>query len=199
MAESYVPMAVVLGATLGLLALSSVVIPGVMIYFYESKNVKATFAARDPGPTWTDACPPEVLTMSLWTGLGGVSMLFVPLTGNGVVPAFGRLVSGVPGAAVSVVLAVLWVYSGWAMYKLRVSGWWIAMLTLSLGFVSAVVTFAQVNPSELYRAMGVPEVQVALLEQMGYDNELVVGWMCLIAVPFLGYMVYLKRHFSRPL
>ena len=51
----------------------------------------------------------------------------------------------------------------------------------------------------MYRAMGFPEIQVELMELMGYDNRFVVGWMTLIAVPSLAYMIYLKKFFHRPL
>jgi len=42
-----------------------VVIPGVLVLFYRSKNVKATCEIRDPHVRWTDKCPLPVLAVSL--------------------------------------------------------------------------------------------------------------------------------------
>ena len=43
-----------------------VILPAVWIFFYKSRQVKATCEARDPVARWTDACPLPVLALCLW-------------------------------------------------------------------------------------------------------------------------------------
>lgn len=79
-------MLVVMLVTMLFMGILFVVVPGVLVIFYQSRHVRATCEAQDPTPCWTDACPLPVLAMSLWLGLGALTMLTLPLSTNGVLP-----------------------------------------------------------------------------------------------------------------
>jgi hypothetical protein len=174
------------------------ILPGVWIFFYQSNHVKATCETRDPVARWTDACPLPVLAVSLWLGLSALMMPVMPFTYHGAIPFFGTFISGLPGTVLYLVIAAIFGYSAWAMYKLDPRGWWLVFIGLCLFSISNIITYARHDVMELYRLMGYPAAQ---LEQMQKFNFLKSGTMIwgslLFTLPFLGYLIYVKKFFRR--
>lgn len=96
--------------------------PGALVLFYGSRNVKATCEFRNPQACWTDKCPLPVLSLSLMYGFSGGSMLLMGSDGW-VIPFFGCILSGVAGAAIALISAVLYGYVAWGTYKLSIQAW----------------------------------------------------------------------------
>ncbi len=164
--------------------------------------MKATVEARDPVPRWTDACPLPVLAFSLLLGLFGLMMVLTPLAYHGVAPCFGFLISGWAGVLFFLVVAALWGYAARAVYVLKPAGWWIALIAFFVLMVSNMITFSRVDLMEMYRLMGYPKAQMEMIKQSPVFNLLQDGrasiWMSLCPLPFLGYIVYMKKYFPRP-
>ena len=181
-----------------LLSLFFILLPGGLVLFYRSRNVKATCEVSDPVPRWTDACPLPVLAMSLMLALGAVMILFMPVCYNGVVPFFGRLLSGWMGSTLCVLMVALWSYCAWAMYRLNPLGWALTVAGLGLMAGSASITFAQVDLIEMYRLMNYSEEQIRLIQHTGITNSpamrilMIAGW-----VPMFGFLLYVKKFFQR--
>jgi hypothetical protein len=174
-----------------------VVVPGVLVFFYQSRHVKATCDARDPSRRWTDACPLPVVALSLWLWLGAVSMLMMPWSTNGVLPVFGRLLSGIGGSLCYVGLALLWGYSAWSVYRLRIIGWWITLIVICVGAVSASITFMHIELPEMYRTMGYPDQQIEMMKQFSFmQGRHIVYFTVAGAVLMIGFLAFVKRHFS---
>ncbi len=173
-----------------------VVVPGVLVFFYQSRHVKATCEVRDPTRRWTDACPLPVLGLSLWLWLGAVSMLMMPWSSNGVLPVFGRLLSGIGGSLCYVGLALLWGYSAWSVYRLRIIGWWITIAVICVGVVSAAVTFMRIDLIEIYRTMGYPESQIEMMKQFSIvQGHYMIYFMVAGVVPMLGFLLFVRHYF----
>ncbi len=173
-----------------------VLLPIAWILFYRSPHVRATCEANDPAPAWTDACPPAVLALSVWTALSAPMVLVGPLTYRSVFPFFGVLVTGLPAALISVVVAALLAYSAWALHRLRPVGWWLMTLGSCLATLSGAMTFARIDPMEMYRAMGFPEQQLEQMQKFSIMTpSLMIGASVLFAVAFVAYMLSVKKHF----
>jgi hypothetical protein len=67
---------------------------------------------------------------------------------------FGLLLSGTAGTAFYLVLAMIWVYCAWALYRLDRRGGWIALGVMILFRLSSVVTYSRYNLGDIYSAMG---------------------------------------------
>lgn len=174
------------------------VIPGVLVLFYQSRHVKATCEARDPVVRWTDGCPLPLLTVSLWLVFGGVMMVAMPLAYNSVVPCFGVILSGVPGTLIYLFMAALWLYLAWAWYRLRPMSWWITLCVMLLFAISNVVTFAQIDLMDLYEQMGYSAEQLALIERYNFlTGQTMVWWSAAFMLPLIGYLIWVKRFFRR--
>ncbi len=176
-----------------------VAVPGVLVLFYRSRHVRATCESSDPSPCWTDACPLPVLGLSLWLGFGAVTMLTLPLSTHGVLPVFGRLLSGVVGSLCCVGLAALWGYSAWAVYRLRAVGWWIVLTSLCVMAASTWVTFTQIDLLEMYRVMGYPERQIEMMKQFTFIQGHGMAYSSVAgAIPMLGFLLFVRRYFRAP-
>jgi len=190
---------VVMVVALGIMSVMFVILPGLLVLFYRSRDVKATCDARDPVVRWTDACPLPVLALSLFLVFGMVSMLPMLLLYHGVMPFFGLLLSGVPGTALILAVIAVWGYCARATYRREAAGWWILLISFGILMVSSVLTFARVDLIEMYRMMGYPEQQI---EQVRRYSSFMVNhfllFMSITPLPFLGYLLYVKKYFPRP-
>jgi hypothetical protein len=171
-----------------------ILLPAVWTFFYNSRHVKATCETRDPVTRWTDACPLPVLGFCSWVAVSVPTMLVMPLAGHGVMPFFGIFLTGMPGTLLCLAIAILWSYAAWSLYKLELRGWWLILIVLCVFMVSALLTFARHDLVEIYRLMNYPEAQIEQMQKSG----LLVGnrmmWlMAFSGLPFLGYLLYIKK------
>jgi len=173
-----------------------VVVPSMLVFFYQGRHVRATCEAHDRSPCWTDACPLPILALSLWLGFGALSMLTLPFSTNGVLPLFGKLLTGLVGSLCCVGLAALWAYSAWAVYRLRVVGWWLVLTSLGVMAVSAWVTFTQIDLLEMYRVMGYPEKQIEMMKQFSFVQGHSLAYFSVAwAIPMFAFLLFVKRYF----
>jgi hypothetical protein len=192
-------LAVVMVISLLFTSLLMVVVPGVLVVFYQSRHVKATCESRNPSAVWTDACPLPVLGLSLWLWLCAVTMLALPLSTHGVVPAFGTLLSGFVGSLCCWVVAGLWGYCGWAVYRLRAAGWWVVLVSVCVMAISAWITFSRIDLMEMYRQMGYSERQIEMMKQFSFiQNPRMAYFSVAGVVPMVGLLLWVKRYFRSP-
>jgi len=184
--------------TLVFMAVIYVFIPGVLVFFYGSKHVKATCEHRDPQIRWTDKCPLPVLAVSL---MFAGWMCTMPLLGvyNWAIPFFGYILSGFSGAVAAMITALLSAYIAWGTYKLKIQAWWCAVV-LTIGWaISSAISFSGQGLLEFYQHMNIPEQDLAFLEQSGMLQGSTMGistglWLACLLV----YLLFQKKHFKLP-
>lgn len=175
-----------------------VALPGAMVLFYRSPDVKATCAARDPVPRWTDTCPPPVLAAALWIGAGALFLLTMPLLYRSVVPWFGILLSGAPATLILLICAAFGLYLAWATYRLQMAGWWASLGAFALLSASAAATLVRVDLMEVYRSLGYPEEQIAQIRDLGFfTGRIAALWTGLSFFAFLLYLLWIRKYFGR--
>ena len=173
----------------------AVVGPLIWALFYSGRNVKATCEVMDPVPRWTDRSPLPVLAISLWlltTALAMLSMsFFYPLA-----PFFGMLTTGVAARAYHLIFGITWLYAAWALYRLDIRGWWIALILMILSVISAVITFSRHDITEIYKLLGYPAEQIAIAQKMGMTSW-ITPWSTVIwSVPVIIYLIYIRKFFA---
>jgi hypothetical protein len=173
-----------------------ILLPGGLVLFYRSPHVKGTCEARDPVRRWTDACPLPVLAVVCLMWWGTILMLGLPLTGLAMLPFFGMLLTGIPGALAMFATAGVLFWIGRSWYRLNVVGWW-ALIAMMLVFaISNVLTFARVDIIEVYQKLGYPKAQIDLIQQQGWMSSDFMIWGSLFWIlPMLGYLLWVKRYF----
>ena len=173
-----------------------VLLPAIWTFFYKSRHVKASCEARNPAPSWTDACPLPVLAVCLWAMFSAPMMMIMPVAFHGVTPFFGIFLRGVAGMVFYLAIAAVWSCAAWLLYKLDLRGWWLIFITMCVMMVSGVITFARHDVIEMYRLMDYPEAQIQQIQKSGVLEGNTMTWMmAFFMVPFLGYLIFIKRYF----
>jgi len=181
----------------GFMTVFYVIIPGVLVLFYGSKNVKATCEFRDSRVRWTDKCPLPVLALSLMFGFWAVSMLFMGFYGC-VIPFFGFILTGLSGAGVVLLAILLFGYIAWGTYRLSINAWWCAVLVIIGWALSTGITFSRVSILDFYEKMNFSEQQLDIIRQYSILEDYMVLFLGLWVVGLLGYLLYTRRYFVLP-
>jgi hypothetical protein len=197
--DGKIPEAMIVGMKVGMvvfMAMFYVILPGLLVLFYSGRDVKATCEHRDPRIRWTDKCPLPVLGMSLMCAVWAVSLLSMGAYGW-VMPFFGTILSGLPGAGVTVALMLLLAYAAWGLYKLDIKAWWCVLMLNIVWLVSTVLTFTRVGFQAFYDKMNLPAQQLEQVQQFSRLWEHImyvpmVIWLVLI----VAYLVYIRRYFK---
>lgn len=173
-----------------------VVLPGGLVLFFSSRQVRATCEARDPVPRWTDACPLPVLGISLMLGFGAVSAPLVLPMYRGVVPFFGWYVDGLAGVAITLLTAAAAAWAARETYRVRVAGWWVALAFLAFWMLSTTVTVARGGLVAMYERMGFPEAELEMVRQVPILQHPAL-WLLLLAcwLPVLLYLLWARKLF----
>ena len=174
-----------------------VVLPGIFILFYQRADVKTTCEWRDPQVRWTDHCPLPVLSLSLALAFGATSVLWSAGYGF-VVPFFGILLKGVPGALLVLSISLLFGYLAWSTYKLKMAAWWATLGAFVLFGLSTVISFSIIDLIDLYREMGFPKEQLEMMERSGALNMNLPLMMTMNMVVLVGYLLWVRRFFHVP-
>lgn len=177
------------------MAVLYVVIPGLLVLFYSGKHVKATCEYRDPQVRWTDKCPLPVLGVSLVCAFWAVSMLYTGAY-KWTIPFFGVVLSGIPGAIVILVLALLLAYIAWGVYKLDMKAWWCALIVLVCWFFSTIITFSRVSIESFYDKMDLPEQTLEMMKQYSTLLGSTMSWfLSFWIIIILAYLTYIRKYF----
>jgi len=173
-----------------------IVIPGAFVLFYGSRHVKATCEQRDPRVRWTDKAPLPVITLSSLLGCNAILMPFAAFS-RWTTTFFGFVLSGIPGAVVVLIYAVLFAYAAWGTYKLQIKAWWCGFVLTIASVVSMVMTFSRVSRLEFYEKMGISKEHLKIIQEFGmFQNPIHLVFVGLIIIGFLGFMLYTKRYFK---
>jgi hypothetical protein len=103
-----------------------VIVSLVFHLFYRDKDVELTCRQRDPVERWTDRRPLPIIAASL-VALRAADSLLMNLVPSSS-PPYGPFLVGVSASALLLFEAGAQIYAAAAMFKGRVSGWWVALV-----------------------------------------------------------------------
>jgi hypothetical protein len=178
-----------------LLGLSYLVIPGLLVRFYRSRDVRLTFESGDPQSYWIETHPMPVLVLST-LHLFYILVLHIPLLFNGIFPLFGVLVSDLPGMFLldaSVLCLALLV---WGLLRLRTWAWWGSLIYFGLFTTSSILTLTRSRYADILSAMDLPPTEVKFLDGVplqGFHFAVFTGIPLLIT---LGVILVSRKHFG---
>jgi len=183
---------------IGFIGFFFVLLPAVWVFFYGSRNVKATVEAHDPVIRWTDACPLPVLAASIWLMFSVLALLIMPFTGHCVLPFFGIFLTGAPAIALSLAYLGVFICAAWLLYRLREMGWWLTVIGYCVMMASSLVTFSRSDIAVMYRLMGYSQGQLDQLQATGMLGAFHNPWIWVGAMaPFVAYLLFIKRYFRK--
>jgi len=180
-------------AMLGL-ALGYLVIPGVLIRFYQSRNVRLTFEARDPNSYWTESLPMPILVLGSLELFYAV-VLHIPILFNGIFPLFGRFSSGLQGIYLLALSIACLICLAWGTLGQRTWAWWGSLFYFGLAACSFILTLVPSRYADILASLNFPSREMEFLGKLPFQG---FHFAALIGVPLLltlGLICLSKRHF----
>ena len=176
------------------LVLSYTVIPGLLIWFYRSRDVRLTFESRDPESYWIEALPLPVLVLGSLFALCAIA-LHILIFFNGIIPFLGLWLNGLQGILLIDILIMSLVGLIWGTFRLKTWAWYGSLVYFALMTLSSILTLSRSSFLDILSAMNLPEFERELMQGVplqGFHFAVLIGVPLLIT---LGLIVYSKRYF----
>ena len=82
---------------------------------------------------------------------------------------------------------------------MRVSGWWMALVSFLIFGFSSTLTLLQIDPIVMYERMGYSETQLAAMRNLPFITSTnVTLYTVACFLPLLIYLLYVKKFFDQP-
>jgi hypothetical protein len=173
-------------------------LPIIFVTFYRKSDVEETCKRRDPVERWTDRAPLPVLAASVVFASGAVYCVLMSFT-TPILPVLGRYFTGIAAGGLLLLIAALDGFLAFALFRLHLAAWWIAVVALILRLGSALLTFRHANLLEAYAKMGWSQDQLQMMNaNPGIRSGVYLYWGLMFSVLFLGYMFWIRRYFKAP-
>ena len=189
-------MAVIITMMIVFFAFFLVVVPIAFVIFYSRDDVAETCRRRDPVERWTDRAPLPVLGASFAFFTGSLYSLRLGLTAP-MFPFFGHYFTGISATGCLVALAALDLYLAIALFRLRSSGWWIAMVAAPLRMLAVAFSYSKTGLMRAYPKIDWSDEQVNMLNSSPlFRSRIFLWWGVILMMMFFGYLLWLKRYFN---
>jgi hypothetical protein len=178
------------------LALSYAVVPGLLIRFYRSRDVRLTFETRDPRSPWIEDVPLPVLVVCAVFGLT-IAVLQVLILFNGVFPLFHTLIFELRGIELIALSILILVGLIWGLLRLRRWAWWGSLLYWGYLTFSSIAALSRMTFADILSHMKFSPLEVEVLDGIpiqGAHLAVLAGIPLLVT---LGLIVYSRRHFTQ--
>ena len=170
------------------------ILPSALILFYRCSNTQLQFQANRDGPAWIEAAPQPVLI------LGSVVTFYVfafhaPLFLNGVVPFGCGFQSGIEGYVIASTAIQCLTFVAWGLFNRRRWAWIGGVVCFSAMAVEFAVAFLCAGSSEVFRHLGVPDLDETLVELQFPSAQIAL----LIVLPTMSTLITMllgRKHFD---
>jgi hypothetical protein len=180
------------------LGLCYLVMPGLLIRFYRSQDVRLTFETRDPKSYWIEGLPVPILVLCFLYAFYAV-VLHILILFNGIFPLFGLFLTGLQGILLIDALIMGLALLIWGTLRVRIWAWWGSLIFLALLTFSSIYTLAGSSYLGILSKMKFPATEMAFLDGLpfqGYHMAMFIGMPLLIT---LGLIIFSKRYFVESL
>lgn len=179
---------------IALLGLAYPIIPGLLIRFYGGERVRLTFETRDPNTYWTEKLPLPILV------LGGLLLFYalvlhVPIFFNGILPFFGRWLSGLTGIFLLDLTILGVVALAWGVFRRKSWAWWGTLAFFALLTASTALTLIPASWGEILSAVNLPPTEMEAFQQMPLQGYHLVALAGLPLLLTLATIILSKGHF----
>ena len=182
-----------------------VILPTICLIFYSRQSVKATCLAQKgaqletsvAGETPTPGFPPALAILGVWQAVAAflvfVNMFIFPMT-----VVFGVALHGAAAVLVMLTYSVLFAYAAWMVFRQKLLGWQITILTTGFGVISALVTILR-RPDmlQLYRQMGFDQKTLHVFEQFPQFWPVMWWGMMVMGTVILVFVLYTRKFFPK--
>lgn len=169
-------------AAIILLAMSYLVLPGIVIRFYGGTNVRRTFEARDSKTYSIEAIPQPVLVLTALL-LFFTVMMHLLILFNGIYPVFGGFLYGLPGIVLLDITIGCLLFLAWGTIRRRRWAWWGTTILWGVFTLSLIFAWGNTGYPELLSGLAFPARELDMLDGIplqGFHLAILTGSPCLI-------------------
>jgi uncharacterized membrane protein YidH (DUF202 family) len=178
-----------------LLALGYLVIPGALIRFYRSRDVRRTFEARDPRSYWIERVPLPVLVLCALF-LFYIAVLHVAILFGGIFPLFGGLLYDLEGILALDVSIWCLALLTWGLARQEPWAWWGALVCVGILTVCTIWAFSVSSYLGILSHMHFAPTEVEALDGIPMQGYYLAAFFGLPLLATVGLTVYARRYFS---
>ena len=178
-----------------LLGFSTLVIPGMLLWFYSWDAVRTTFEGSDPREYWTERYPFPLLIV-LGIMLAGLLAFHLALFLQGLFPFFGEMIWGQTGVrwlAGNIVIQLVILYG---LIRLKRWALWSSIIYYSLLCFSAGLSFYGRSLAEVLKEMTLPQFEMEFLDRLKFMNGISMSFLIVpVLLVLLGLLIYSRKYF----
>jgi hypothetical protein len=179
---------------IGLLGLSYLLFPWLLIRFYRSRDVKMTFETRDSKPLGIAGLPVPILALGFLCLFYAI-VLHVPILFNGIFPFFGTFLHGLEGIAALDVAIMCLLCLVWGTLGMRRWAWWGAVACFGLLASSSMITFSTSSLPDILAVMVFAPTEMEALQGVPIQGFHLAVFFGLPLLATLGLVVFSKQYF----
>lgn len=160
-----------------ILALSYLVVPGLLIRLYNSRNIISTLENKDRKDYPIERVPIRILIISLLY-LFYIIMLHILIMFNGIFPVFGIFVFGLEGIILLDITIFCFYLLAWGTIQRRIWAWWGSIVIVGIFTLSAVITLLKTRYLDILSGLRFPQSEIGFLAGIpiqGYHLAIMVG------------------------
>lgn len=172
------------------------IVPLLLIRFYQSRHVMATFNRHDSPEHWLEGRPLPVLVLGFLLGLVAIVM-HIPLFFRGLFPAFGTFLVGMAGILALALSVLSLVFLVWGVLRQQAWAWWGAVLFVGLLAASSLLTLAKTSFAQLLALLRFPPTEMEFLDGLPFQGWHLAAFLGLPLLLMLGLLLLSKRHFGQ--
>lgn len=188
----------VMGCMAVMTGVFGIAIPLAFILFYRRPDVKTTVERLDPVPRWTDRHPVPILIFAAWMFFGAVCVLLTTFMYRAL-PLGRFMLRGLPMFALFAAMATLMFWIGVGTLQRKPAAWWSAIVLLLVGVAWGAMFIGSTDTATMYEAMGMTaDPQQAAIANKLYSSPFFYGWMAIVWIGYLAFLLYLRRYFFGP-
>jgi hypothetical protein len=177
-----------------LMAASYLLLPWLLIKFYNSRHIRRTFESRDPNTYWTEGLPQPVLVVGALLLFYAITLHF-PVFFRGIFPVFGVLIFELEGFLL-IALSILWLACLlWGTLQRWIWAWWGALAYFLLLTLSALLSLWPASFSDILTGLRFPPTEMEALQNIPLQGPHLA---ILVGLPLLLTLVAIllsRRHF----
>lgn len=190
------------------MAILTIIVPSIFLFFYSRRSVKATCIARNmptvslessvapqlPARAPTPSLPVPLAILGGWeavTALSVVAAVFMRLT-----TMFGVVLRGTPAVLVLLAYSLFSASAAYFIFKRNLAGWYFALGKSGLWTISQIVTcFRPVDMAKLLKDQGYDERGLAVFNQMPHFMTGMMAASALFMTGLLCFILYARKYF----
>jgi hypothetical protein len=171
------------------------IIPWLLIRFYQSEKVIHVVESRDPNTYRIEKIPIPVLVLSTLS-IFYIFALHLPIFFNGIFPFFGNWFTGLEGIILIEIFILCLVLLFWGVIRSKKWAWWGLLFYFGLLAFTVTMTLLKTSYPELLSLMNFPPTEMEILQGMplqGYHLAIIFGLPLLLSI---GVTLFSNRHFK---